>query len=560
MKTIQINLEPTMRLVICPSELDNKLPKLFSNIPHCSYRSANRSWVVNVGRMDPLVVRGIYSQLVTDMKPVFEDAGYAVKFNQPFRNHALALTQMNKLAEEDFTSRVVDEWQHSLSFADVQPYQHQLDAVQFWLEARGRGVLGHEMGTGKTISAILACHAVSLRKIIIFLPAGLKAQWKSEVSRLLPEHGVVDFNGKNYPEEDAQTVVLVSYALAQKLAEQADRYGTKPEAVICDECHYIKSPKALRTKAVIKLAKKVPFFLGLSGTPIINRPVDLYPILNLVAPENFHDWYKFTKKYCNGHQGKFGYVSDGLTNAPALHAELQKVMHRVRKDECLDLPAKTRSVIPLDFFSNKGWVKDYYALRDDIKTGEEHFSALRQFIGHSKLTQSVDWIVDFLDSTEEKLVVFCHHVAVAQTLIAEVNRRAKAKSALKPLAVGFTGETSADARNTALTKFSETKSKFPARVLVSTVGSGGTGLNLQVANQMLIVESTFSVGEMLQAEDRIHRSGQKTPCTIHYVIASGTYDRVLYRLLSSKMDMMNKVVDGDFSKDLNVFDEMMKEI
>ena len=108
-----------------------------------------------------------------------------------------------------------------------------------------------------------------------------------------------------------------------------------------------------------------------------------------------------------------------------------------------------------------------------------------------------------MDSTDEKLVVFCHHVHLAKELIAEVNRRGKAKLEHKPIAVGFTGETSAVERDKAIKKFQDTKAKYPARVLVTTVGAGGTGLNLQVANQMLIVEATFSVGEMLQAEDRI---------------------------------------------------------
>ena len=98
------------------------------------------------------------------------------------------------------------------------------------------------------------------------------------------------------------------------------------------------------------------------------------------------------------------------------------------------------------------------------------------------------------------------------------------------------------------------------RVFVSTIGAAGTGLNLQVASHMLFVETTYSPGEMLQAEDRIHRAGQTQPCTIHYMVETGTYDRVLYRLLTKKMDMMNQVIDGDVTGDLNVFDDLMKEI
>ena len=559
-QTLQVTLEPNLDLVLRPTNPIPQLADILGQIPQCAYKPAQKSWVVKMARMEPMMLIGVYDLIANDIKPRLEGQGYSVKFNQQVSLHARSLADILRTQTEDLHSRILPDWGNALNEFGVTPYDHQLDAVSFFLKNEGRAVLGHEMGTGKTISAILACHALGLSKIILFIPAGLKAQWKTELNRLLPTHEVIDYDGKNWPEEDEQTVVLVSYAMAQKAAAHIDRHGVRPEIVICDECHYIKSPKAQRTKAVVKLAKKVPYFLGLSGTPIINRPVDLFPVLNLTAPDKFYDWYKFTRRFCNGHEGKFGYVCDGLTNAPALHAELQNVMHRVRKEECLDLPSKTRSVIPLDFFQYNGWTQEYYDIREAIQQGDAHFSLLRQFIGQSKVTQSVDWIVDFLDSTDEKLVVFCHHVSIQNLLVAEINRRGKAKSEHKPIAVGFTGETSAVERDKAITKFQETKAKYPARVLVTTVGSGGTGLNLQVANQMLIVEATFSVGEMLQAEDRIHRSGQKTPCTIHYVIASGTYDRVLYRLLSSKMDMMNKVVDGDFSKDLNVFDEMMKEI
>ena len=463
-QTLQVSLEPDLQLVLRPTNPIPALADILGRIPQCSYKPAQRSWVVNIGRMEAEVGISVYNIIANDVKPTLEGQGFAVKFNQQVSVHARSLADVLKTRTDDFHSRIHAGWENSLSSLGVTPYKHQLEAVQFWLDNQGRGVFGHEMGTGKTISAILSCRALGLSKILIFIPAGLRTQWKTELNRLLSTHEVIDYDGKNWPQEDKQTVVLVSYAMAQKATAHIDRHGIRPEIIICDECHYIKSPKAQRTKAVVKLAKKVPYFLGLSGTPIINRPVDLFPVLNLTAPDKFFDWYKFTRRYCNGHEGKFGYVCDGLTNAPALHAELQNVMHRVRKDECLDLPSKTRSVIPLDFFQpeykvfpDRSWTQEYYDLREAIQQGDAHFSQLRQFIGRSKLTPSVNWIVDFLDSTDEKLVVFCHHVHLAKELIAEVNRRGKAKSEHKPIAVGFTGETSAEERNKVISKFQNIK-------------------------------------------------------------------------------------------------------
>ena len=557
--TILVSLEPDMTLIIRPP-YDPSLADHLHHIPRCFYEPKLKAWSVGIGRMAPEAGLNVYHKILSEFKPKAEAKGYGVKFNKQASQHARQLAELAKTFDSDFFNRISPVWEKSLAGHGVSPYQHQLDAVKVWLGAKGRGVFGHEMGTGKTIASILACHAIAPRHVIIFTPASIKAQWR-EALTMLHGYEVFDYDGKTLPETEGRTALLVSYALAHKLQGQCRAYGYEPEMLVCDECHYVKNPKAERTKAVIKLAQKVPYFLALSGTPIVNRPVDLFPLLKVCNPTEFNDWYRFTRMYCNGHQGKFGYVCDGLSKADELHKKLSTVMHRVRKEDCLDLPDKTRVVIPIDHFNNTTWVDQYYALREQIADGEAHFATLRKFIALNKIKSAVDWIVDFLDaSPDQKLVVFAHHVEVVKEIIDEVNRRGGAKSDHKPLAVGFTGETPAGLRDKMVTRFRNKDNKYPVRVLVSTLGSGGTGLNLQVASQMLVVESSYSPGEMLQAEDRIHRSGQTRQCTIHYMIEHGTYDRVLYRLLTKKMDMMNAVIDGDTDGDLNVFGDLMKEI
>lgn len=557
-RTLLVSLEPNMTLVMRFSGLvPPAAADLFSSVPKCSFRSRLRAWAVDIGRLDPQVALFVYDRVLNDVKPAADKLGYNVVFNRQARLHAKQLAEFCASQQDDLASRISPVWRESMEGTGFKPYQHQLDAVQHWLDNGARGLLGHEMGTGKTLSSILAIHALKPRDLIIYAPASVIPQWREALLTLLDGYRLEIYDGKNVPaaDPDRPTALLVSYSKADRLTPTS----FEAEMLVCDECHYIKNPKAQRTKAVIKMAKATPFFLALSGTPIVNRPVDLWPILNLCKPQEFNDWYRFTRKYCNGHEGKFGYVCDGLSKAGELNEKLASVMHRVRKDECLDLPAKTRVVIPIDHFQNKYWVDSYYALREQIAEGEAHFAALRRFLALNKIGDAVDWVLDFLQSSpDQKLVVFAHHVEVVNEIINEVNRRGKAKSSKKPLAVGFTGEADTKTRSLAIAHFSEPKK--PARVFVSTIGAAGTGLNLQSASQMLFVETTYSPGEMLQAEDRIHRAGQTQPCTIHYMVETGTYDRVLYRLLTKKMDMMNQVIDGDVTGDLNVFDDLMKEI
>ena len=560
-RTLLVSLEPNMTLVMRFSgSVPTATADLFSSVPKCSFRSRLRAWAVDVGRLDPQVALFVYDRIVNDVKPAAEKLGYTVVFNGQARLHAKQLAEFCASQQDDLASRISPVWRESMEGTGFKPYQHQLDAVQHWLDNGARGLLGHEMGTGKTLSSILAIHALKPQDLIIYAPASVIPQWREALLTLLDGYRLEIYDGKNVPaaDPDRPTALLVSYSKADRLTPTS----FEAEMLVCDECHYIKNPKAQRTKAVLKMAKATPFFLALSGTPIVNRPVDLWPVLNLCKPQEFNDWYRFTRKYCNGHDGKFGYVCDGLSKADELNDKLASVMHRVRKDECLDLPAKSRVIIPIDHFQNKLWVDSYYALREQIAEGEAHFSSLRRFLALNKITDAVDWVLDFLQSSpDQKLVVFAHHVEVVNEIIKEVNRRGGAKSEHKPIAVGFTGNAPAEERNRAISRFQEKQPrKHPVRVFVSTIGAAGTGLNLQVASQMLFVETTYSPGEMLQAEDRIHRAGQTQPCTIHYMVETGTYDRVLYRLLTKKMDMMNQVIDGDVTGDLNVFDDLMKEI
>ena len=167
-QTLQVSLEPNLDLVLRPTNPIPALADILGQIPQCAYKPAQKSWVVKMARMEPMMLIGVYDLIANNIKPQLEGQGYSVKFNQQVSLHARSIADILRTQTEDLHSRILPDWGNALNEFGVTPYDHQLDAVSFFLKNEGRAVLGHEMGTGKTISAILACHALGLSKIILF--------------------------------------------------------------------------------------------------------------------------------------------------------------------------------------------------------------------------------------------------------------------------------------------------------------------------------------------------------------------------------------------------------
>lgn len=536
---ISLALEPNMRLHISGSK-DPKITQLFSKIPFCNFLLQEKKWVIKMERMSNEQCLTVYTHITKNFHDDIKNIGLIMDVNQPMLDHMNQCSMYYKAKNLELKKRVTNDWSESLDKFGVKPYDHQIDAVCHWIDNNGRSLLGHEMGTGKTISAILSINAIKAKRVVIFTPASVMMQWEKEIKRLLPKYKLYIYPNIKGVGDDGREILLVSYARAEPYKKSQSKATWKAEYIICDECHYIKNPKAQRTKAIVQLAKTSDYFIGLSGTPIINRPVDLYSPLNIISPSEFNNWYQFTKAYCNGHMGKFGYVADGLSRKVELHSKLSRHMHRVTKDDCLDLPPKVRSVIPCKLQFNQ----DYY------ETFQEAYAEL----GVHKSVEALSWINDFMESNNEKLVVFTQHVNPAELIFYNLATEGKKHKQVDLL----TGKTTKQDRDAYISRFLDPKSD--KRILILTLGVGSTGLNLQKANNVLMVETSFSPMEMLQAEDRVHRNGQTKSCSINYLVAQDTFDEKLYSLLEKKMGMSNAVVDGDFKNDLNVFEELKKEI
>lgn len=445
-------------------------------------------------------------------------------------------------------------------------------------ELKGRALLASEMGLGKTITAIawLALHPEK-RPVVILCPAHLKLHWERELRQTLPgtPNTQVLF-GTNPTARITGDIIVINYDILSNLYETPPGKTRKkelpytgwvdflrdqhPQVVIMDEAHYLKSPKSLRTKATRRLVNGVPHVLALTGTPIINRPIESYYIIQMIDRTLFPNFWRFARTYCDAKRNWFGWDLKGSSNEDELNQKLTaSIMIRRRKaEELKDLPDKLREIIPVEL-SN---LDEYLEAEQDFigfvrrtkgpqaasraKAAEylTKIEALKQLAVTGKLKQAIRWISDFLD-TGEKLVVFTTHKKTVQTLMYKFSN----------VAVQVDGAVRAADRDQAVRIFQE---RNRIRLFVGNIRAAGTGITLTAARSVAFLELPWTTGELSQAEDRCHRIGQKNAVNIYYILAGGTIEERIAALLDRKRQVVSAVIDGKEAADTELLTELLR--
>lgn len=244
---------------------------------------------------------------------------------------------------------------------DDAPYPFQLGGIEYALERSVDGgvLIADEMGLGKTITALGAIAAKSAFPAVIVCPASLKENWRREAQRWLPGRSIVTLKGRRSANLSLLNahVYIINYDVLPSWVEALS--AEAPRAIVFDESHYAKNGRAKRTKACRQLAKSARnqahghgLVLLLTGTPVMNRPVELVSQLQIMGRlETFGGWKGFTTRYCNAYQGRFGYNADGAGNLQELNVKLRRhcMVRRLKVDVLKELPPKVRSriVLPL---------------------------------------------------------------------------------------------------------------------------------------------------------------------------------------------------------------------
>ena len=404
-------------------------------------------------------------------------------------------------------------------------YKHQVQAIE-WLGQRPKAILALDMGLGKTCVSSLDLSVPAL----VVCPASLKLNWQAELAMWRPELSVQVVRSPKDPIKGLD-VTIVNYDILGKLDLPT------PTTLIVDEAHYIKNYKAKRTKLLMSLIKATSNVSLLTGTPIVNRPIELWTLLYSIGATKL-GYFEFGMRFCAGWKTPWDtYDFSGSSRKGELIKVLEPFMLRMTKEECIDLPSKTYRIIALDLSVDK---REKQFSQDQIDTPDsipfEAISDIRRLNAERKLDQSISYIKDCLEQTD-KIVVFAHHTHIIDGLM-------DALKEFEPVMV--TGSVKNEDRHVAVQTF---QNNPKCRVFVGNIKAAGVGLTLTAASHVVFVEAPWSPADLQQAADRCHRIGQQNNVTIDLLTITGSIDEIILHKILTKMDVIDSVIKE--STDMN---------
>ena len=405
-------------------------------------------------------------------------------------------------------------------------YPHQIEARNFLL-AKGRAILADQPRVGKTLPTAAA--ALENLPALIVCPAIAKSVWATAVHNLNPETPILVVNGKASAQGLTKQpgVTIINYDLIQYLPEKAN-FAT----LVLDEAHRIQNPKAARTKAAMKLMKVCKNVYALSGTPLPNRPIELWPVLHGLGIYR-GGWFDFAARYAKLWTAPWGLDVSGASNIPELKALMKPhVLRRKKEDVFTNYKEPQVSLITFDLpidRREREFDVDALVRNPDAVLAFEGLAEIMREAGEKKVKPATEFIDDLLQSGEP-VVVFVHHKDVARGLMETLK-------AHKPVLV--VGDTPRAARDKAIADFQAGKTK----VIIGNIAAMSEGVDLSAADTIVFVECTWSTSALEQASSRVEnikKDGIKPLIYILTVRASLDHE-VLFRVLA-KQGIVSQII------------------
>ena len=437
---------------------------------------------------------------------------------------------------------------------ELKPFQRA--GVHYLLKQR-RSFLADEQGLGKTIEALATIETDTAYPAIVVCPASLKLNWMREIERWLPARSAQMLDGNRGDVAHAD-VTVVNYDI---VAGRLDALGAlAPRAVVLDESHYCKNPRAHRTQAAQQLCAAVPregLVLALTGTPLLNRPPELISQLRILG--RLGDF---------GSGAQFGQRFRGPDAHQRLHWHLRArcFARRLKAEVLPQLPAKTRAVVPVALDNEPdyrlaeqdviAWLRSQpLDLRElDAKVAAAvraerlvRLNALKLLAARGKLHAALHWIHDFL-SSGEPLVVFARHREIQHAVCERF-----------PGALHVLGEDSRRARDQAVGAFQASEGA-EHQLIVCSMEVAGHGITLTRSSNVAFLELDWTPAKHDQAEDRCHRIGQEDAVNATYLLAADTIDETIATLIERKRAVIGAVTDGREEDERGVVDALVAEL
>lgn len=459
-------------------------------------------------------------------------------------------------------------------------YPYQIGGVKFIEDANGRALIADEMALGKTIQALafMRIHPEEGPFLVICKAATVR-QWIREIEEWVfcVDHSLSETRdiSKTVLTVTAPELLLPGFnAYVSSYDIWAERKGKKKsgglekegnniqdtikrmgiKTVILDEVQQIKNSDSKRTKVIRKICFYVKNIIELSGTPIKNNAKEYFNALNLLSPRLFPTEVWFLKTFVEiewtGRTNKYA----GIKNPEHFkNYTNQLIIRRERADVLPDLPLITRNYSYYDLGDevqaayakvmeefiakfDEGGFKNTFEGQNDLLA---FLARMRHLTGISKITSCIDFLVEFLNSCDRKIVIFCHHKDVADILHTQIKELCKNLEIDAPLSLYNIPN---DGKDYVLQQFKNTNS----RIMLASTLADGEGLNMQFCADCIILERQWNPANEEQAEARFPRPGQLADkINANYLVAVGTIDEYFAEIVENKRRWVNSTMKGE---------------
>lgn len=463
----------------------------------------------------------------------------------------------------------------------LKPFQ--LAGVRYAVQ-QGNIIFGDQMGLGKTVEALATVHHKEMFPVVIVCPATIKDKWARECNKWLPGKRVVVLRSRQAVDlvdskgRPCYDVVILNYDILRNWS--ADIGIMEPACFICDEAHKMKNPNAKRTKQMKLLFDLTPTAqrLFLTGTALVNRVMELGTLLVLLGKiDKFGGIEAFERRYDTDWSERRRELGDRL--------RAFAMIRRLKKDVLPELEDKQYDIVPLEIDNRDEYIEWEFnlatfmaekkaalipfskgaAIQEALELGIEDAEAVKQYVRDKELEvrgevfdkhyavveqrQALlrweqlkqiavkgkkravyDWLDEFLADGDEKIVVFGTHTEFIHELAAKYGCEY------------IDGSVKTERRQEIADRF---QSDETVRMIVGNINAMGEGLDLFAASHVAFVELGWSPKDMLQAEDRLHRIGQKDSVMVHYLVAENTIEDEIAAIIEKKVQLSDDVLEGN---------------
>lgn len=444
-------------------------------------------------------------------------------------------------------------------------FEFQKASVQFFNE-RGRSILlADDMGSGKTVEAIAIANYNKYKKILVICPDSAKEKvWREAFEDwYVGDSNIhVIYAGKEYKDSD---ILIINYDLITKFLP--DILKSKFKYLIVDEAHMIKSTSTKRTKSIKQISDKIKDKVFLTGTPILNRPIELYSILRVVAGSAFGTKASYAFRYCNGKlikvsnngKEKIYLKDDGQSNLNELNFKVRStvMMRREKSDIINEFPSVSRHVFQIQaeyagriddqyrnekkrytkelakiknnrntFFDYKEYTK---AVKDIKRYHFDRMALIRRDLGIEKVPDVVNFLKSLLNGGKEKIVLFMHHREAIENIY---------KNFPNSSVVLYGGLTSKEKSNI-VDKFEKDPN---IKIFIGSIQASGVAYTLNIAHTVVFGELDWTPSMVDQCEARCVRLGQKNNVDVYYLIVDNSLDQNMLDKIHRKGKMIRSVM------------------